>query len=89
MRKFLETEYYGNDIQQWGISLLIILGAVIIGKLLYWFFGNVLKKLTKKTKTKLDDILIDMLEEPLVFAFSIGGIWVGLHRLFMVCELVE
>jgi MscS family membrane protein len=47
--------YYGNTINQWLISFVIILGSVIIAKLLYWFFGNVIKKLTSKSKTKLDD----------------------------------
>ena len=81
MKDILETQFYGNYIQDWALSLGIILGSVIIGKLLYWFFGNVVKKLTKKTKTKLDDILVDMLEEPLVFACSVAGVWFGLQRL--------
>lgn len=81
MKEFFAIEYYGNTLQQWGTSLLIILGAIIIGKMMYWFFGNVVKKLISKTKTKLDDILVDMLEEPLVFAFSIAGIWLSVHRL--------
>ena len=81
MTEILQTEFYGNDLQQWAISLLIILAAVVAGKLLYWFFGNVVKKLTQKTKSKLDDILVDMLEEPIVFAITIVGIWLGLERL--------
>jgi len=63
------------------LALLIILAALVIGKALYWFFGNVVKALTKKTKTKLDDIIIDMVEEPLVFTITLLGVWYGLRTL--------
>jgi len=79
--EFFDKTFYGNTVLQWLISLGIIIGSIIVGKLLYWFFGNVIKKLTAKTKSKLDDILIDMLEEPIVFALTIIGIWVGINRL--------
>ncbi|MCB0410493.1 MAG: mechanosensitive ion channel, partial [Flavobacteriales bacterium] len=81
MKEFLAKEFYHNTVGDWFISLLIILGAVIVGKILYWFFGKVVKQLTSKTKTRLDDILVDMIEEPIVLAITIAGLWVGLHRL--------
>ena len=31
----LENELWGNTIENWGISILIILGAIIIVKLLF------------------------------------------------------
>ena len=81
MKEFLAREFYHNTITDWGISLLIILGAIIAGKMIYWVFGNVIKKLTSKTKTKIDDIIVDMIEEPVVLALTIVGLWYGLHRL--------
>ncbi len=78
---FLSKAYYGNTIQEWGTALLIIIGAVVIGKILYWICGNTLRRLTSKTETKLDDILLDMMEEPIVFAITVAGIWVGVNRL--------
>jgi MscS family membrane protein len=81
MKEFLAKEFYHNNILDWGISLLIILGAVVAGKIIYWFFGSVVKKLTAKTKTKIDDIIVDMIEEPVVLALTILGLWYGLHRL--------
>ena len=69
------TSYYGNTLLAWGASLLIILGSFIIGKVLYWISSHVIKKFTDKTKTKFDDILVDMIEEPLVFAIVLVGIW--------------
>ena len=81
MKEFLAREFYNNTVLDWGITLLIILGSVIAGKILYWIFGNVIKKITGKTKTKIDDIIVDMIEEPVVLALTIVGLWYGLHRL--------
>lgn len=86
MQDFLATEFYNNTILNWGISLLIILGAIVAGKVIYWFFSNVIKKITDKTKTKIDDIIIDMIEEPVVLALTIIGLWYGLHRLEFSAE---
>lgn len=81
MEEFFSHEYYNNTISQWGITLLYIFGSIIGGKILYWFSSNILKKITEKTKSKLDDILIDMLEEPIIFALIILGIWLGIENL--------
>lgn len=81
MKEFLAKEFYHNTVGDWGITLLIILASVVAGKIIYWFFGTVVKKLTEKTETKIDDIIVDMIEEPVVLALTIAGLWYGLHRL--------
>lgn len=81
MNNFFSYQFYHNTIQDWAISLLIILAAVVIGKIAYWFFGNIAKKLTEKTESRIDDIIIDMIEEPIVLAITIFGLWYGLQRL--------
>jgi MscS family membrane protein len=78
---FLQKTYYGNTVLDWLIALAIIVGALLVGKALYWIFGNIVKQFTKKTKTRLDDIIIDMVEEPIVFILTIAGIWYGINRL--------
>jgi len=81
MSDFFSKTFYNNTIGEWAISLSIILASIIIAKLLYYFISKVLKRFTKKTNTKLDDILLDMLEEPMVFAIIIAGVWYGLNFL--------
>ena len=78
---FFEKQFYNNTIADWAISFLIIIGVVVVTKLLVWFIKNILKKLSAKSKTKLDDLLVDMLEEPLIYVFALGGIWFALRRL--------
>jgi MscS family membrane protein len=81
MKTFFSKEFYYNTIGEWAIALLILLGSFIIAKLIYWIFGNIIKKITKRTKSKVDDIIVDMLEEPIVLGMSIFGLWYGFRLL--------
>lgn len=81
MREFLAQDFYGNSIQSWAISLGIFVGAIIVAKILYWFIGKYVKRITARTKTNLDDLLIDKLEEPVVYGIAIIGFYWGFHRL--------
>lgn len=83
MSDFLQKEFYWNTVGEWLWAFTIIILAVLAGRALFWFFSNVVKKLTAKTETNLDDILIDMVEEPISFAVAILGIWYGLDRLHL------
>ena len=78
---FFSKGFYGNTFSQWLIALLIIVASVIIGRSLYWLIKNYVRRLTSRTKTKLDNIIVDMIEEPLVFAIVLAGIWFGLSTL--------
>ena len=46
MGEFFETKYYDNTILEWLISFGIIFGAVIVGKIVYWLCGGVVRKQT-------------------------------------------
>ena len=78
---FFSKKFYGSTIYQWLIALSIILGAVIVGRILYWFFTKIVRIFTEKTETKLDDIIIDKIEEPIVAAIVIAGFWWGISYL--------
>ncbi len=77
----LETTFYGNTIFAWMKALAIIVAALIVGKTVYWIFQNVARRLTAKTDTKLDDIILDMIEEPLVVILTVLGFGIGVGTL--------
>ena len=81
MSEFFSKTFYNNTVGDWAIAFAIILVSVMLAKLLFYVVSKTLKALTKRSKTKLDDILIDMVEEPLVFAIIIAGVWYGLNFL--------
>jgi len=79
--EFLSNTYYGNTVQEWLISLGIILFVVILGKVIYWVFSKVVKAFTSRTSTSLDDIIVDLIEEPIVFMVMAFGIWFSISLL--------
>lgn len=81
MKEFLSQTFYGNTVQSWAISLGIILGSIVLAKVFYWFIGKYVKKITAKTKSSLDDIFVDKLEEPVVYGLVIIAFFWGLKRL--------
>ena len=81
MESFFEKEFYYNTVGDWTIALLIILGVYVVSKLVYWIFANIIKKITAKTKTKIDDILVDVLQKPIILGMTVSGIWYGFHWL--------
>lgn len=86
MKAFFSKEFYGNTISEWLVALFIILGTLILGRIIYWFFTKILRVFTEKTKTKLDDIIIDKIEEPIVVGIVIAGSWYGVSLLNMTTQ---
>ena len=78
MRAFLDYVIYGNPIQDWLIALVIFALSPVVARGVYWLFANVIKKLTEKTETILDDIIVEALEAPLLKLLLVLGIWAGL-----------
>ncbi len=73
--------FYGNTIAEYALVFAIIIVVVVSAKFFYWFIGRVVKRFTRNTHNTFDDILVDMLEEPVVFAIIILGIWYALNIL--------
>ena len=89
MKDFLAKEFYYNTIGEWAIALLILVGSFILAKIIYWIFGNVIKRASKRTKTKIDDILVDMLEKPVILGLTIFGLWYGIRQLVFPDTIVD
>ncbi len=81
MTGILEATFYGNTVFAWMKALAIIIAAVIVGKTVYWVFQNLARKLTAKTDTRLDDIILDMIEEPIVVILTVFGVGIGFNTL--------
>ncbi len=85
----LENEIWGNSIQNWIISILIIVAAIVIVKLITLVSKKVLKPLTDRTKNQLDNIIFYSLEPPVKFAIILLGIWIAIHRLVYLDSFVK
>lgn len=89
MNDFLSYRIYNNEVQEILISLAFILGAIVLGRLVRWFAEKILPKLTAKTETQLDDVLVEMLKAPMLFALTLVGFWIGIKRLSMPANVME
>lgn len=81
MNNFFDTTIYGNTLHQWCVALLYLIGAFTIAKTTFWFIRKFVKRLASKTKTRLDDILVNMFEEPFVFAIVLFGSYLAINHL--------
>jgi len=64
------------------ISIVIIILAVLLTKpLLNLLLGRFLKRLTRHTKTKLDDVLLEAVRPPLFWLILISAFQFGINRL--------
>ncbi len=79
--EWLQKSFLSNSVKDWIITMFIILGVILIARTLYWFLEKYVKKLTDKTKTKLDDMLVETFEKPLVLAGALIGAWLGFQYL--------
>ncbi len=80
---FLQYELWGNTLGRYAIFLGILVLSFIAGKIVYWLFSNILTALTKKTETKLDDILVEALNSPIVFFVMYGGFHIAYRTLVL------
>ena len=67
----LEREIWGNTLEDWGISILIILGTIVLMKLISFFSRKVLNPFITRTNNRLDDIIYYSLESPVKFAIIV------------------
>ena len=81
--EFFSKTFYNNTIGQWAIALLIIVGTVIVAKLLYLIIGKFVLTLTKRTKSKLDDIVVEKMKDPVVFLLVLTGIYYAITTLML------
>lgn len=80
---FLAYRLFGNSVAEWLTALGIAFATYVVGRAMYWFTNRVLKRLAARTQSKLDDILIDMGEEPVVLAITLIGTRIGLETLHL------
>ena len=77
----LENELWGNTLENWGISILIIIGTIIIVKVVSLLSKKFITPFVNGTVNRLDDVIYYSLEPPIKFAIILLGIWIAIHRL--------
>ena len=85
----LEEKIYGNSLEDWGISLVIIISALILCKLIQLLNKHVIRRITAKTTNRYDDILFNSLEAPFLLGVMLFAIWIATTRLELSTSVSE
>lgn len=81
------NEFLNNQWVNLGISLLIVLAGVIIGRLLIkLLIGRVVTRLTRRTQTALDDFIIKAVRPPLYWLVIAISVDFAIQRLDLIAE---
>ena len=73
-----ETSVIMQDILK---SLGIVLAFVVAGKILIFLLDRVVRKITEKTATQLDDMVLAVVEKPAFGLLVLWGVYIAIHRL--------
>ena len=76
-----QTEIWGNTLTTWAVAVFFMLLSFWLARGVSYIIGNVVKRLAKRTKTTLDDTLIDILHRPIVFFVALVFISLGFNLL--------
>jgi len=89
MTPVLDNVYFGNTIFDYLIFFAIIVGSLIVGRAVFYISKRVLRKKAEISKTKIDDILVEAMEKPLVFLIFIIGFIIALKTLNLSSSVSE
>ncbi|MDR2233296.1 MAG: mechanosensitive ion channel family protein [Tannerella sp.] len=84
-----EQVYYNNSLKEWGISLLIIIGAFLVNKLIFVFYKRVIQRITSKSSSRFDDNFFVSMENPIYMGVLLLAFWVAANRLQLDKEVFE
>ncbi len=79
--------YFGNSLAQIILFFGIIVLSVIVGKVIYYIIKTRARQVTKKSESKIDDLLLHTIEKPLIFCLIMIGIGLGLNVLTISADM--
>jgi len=85
----VEKLFHDNPVENWVISLIIIVATLIACKLFSLLNKYVFRKIVQKAKKQTVHVLVQTLESPLLLGFVLFALWISLTRLNLSVSLKE
>ena len=89
LQEFLNQVFLGIPLYRFVLALLVFFAFIFLRKIFVLIIIRSLRKLTRKTKTEVDDILLGIISKPAVFVFVILGVYLALRILGIEVELIN
>jgi len=83
-----EARFFGNSIYQVVLFFVAVVLSVILGKIVYYFIKTRARESAKKSRSRIDNLVIGTIDKPLVFFLIIAGIGIGLRMLTIPAGLL-
>jgi small-conductance mechanosensitive channel len=83
MNSFWNNIIWGNTTRDWFIALGIIVAAIVLLRLIKRIVIIRLEKWSEKTKTRIDDLLVSVIERSVIPFFYILSVYTGLSYLYL------
>lgn len=77
------TTYLGNSIDEYLYFFAVVIAAVLVGKVVTWTTKRFIRVFADKTETKADDLIVDLLEGPVLFTILLVALYFGQRLLTM------
>ena len=89
LNQFLNEIFLGVPIYKWALAVAIFLLFLFFRKIFTLVITKSLKIIVSKTKTRIDDKLLELIEGPLKFLFIVFGIWAFFDTIGVENELSQ
>ncbi len=90
--QFLQYSYFGNTIQNYLTAVIIFVIFLFAASVLRISIKKIFEKFAKKTKTKLDDTIVSIINTVVVFVLILAGFYFGIRSLVLpesILSIVE
>jgi small-conductance mechanosensitive channel len=84
---FLDESYWGNIGQQWLLAGLIVIVTYVVLTLIKRFLVRRFRALAKRTKTDIDDLVVDLVRRTRFFVLVLIALYVGTLALVLPPDL--
>ena len=79
MFDWMSKEVVGNELWRWVVYGGIVLVAILASRVVGFFFQNIVPRFTKKTKFKIDDLILGIVKRPVSILLLFSGFYFGLY----------
>lgn len=77
----LNYQIYGDFLWQYILFVIIVIATFFIGKIINYIIKTVVHVIASRTKTKLDDMIVEATSPPIILFVSILGFYIGYNTL--------